>query len=307
MNGIDFRFNYVSGLAIGSLNGVFFSEKISEEDAIMLAEMYGKGITSEQVDEVKNLLFPMKKIEKDGWKMADNGSVYHEFAPDIPVPMDMGEHIKRHLEEENDTMKIVNFWLRLVDNRNQNLIPNVFKFINANNLTVTEDGSIIGKKKVIQVEGIKPDESFIEYELYLNENGIVKSAKGLSVSNSMAKEFIKWINQAKLVSTFDRKTEYKIGGVTALSRDECEYSPEISCGSGLHIGGDNYINNFGGNIIIMCKFDPADIISIPYNEEEHKVRVCKLITIGLCVTKPLPASLDYEEIWYEEKEGEYDY
>lgn len=81
----------------------------------------------------------------------------------------------------------------------------------------------------------------------------------------------------------------KDGSVITMDRVQVEANPYEGCSVGLHIGSWDYASNFahGKDTLIVCKFDPRDVVSVPTDCEHQKVRVCKYEVIGL-VREPLP-------------------
>jgi hypothetical protein len=53
---------------------------------------------------------------------------------------------------------------------------------------------------------------------------------------------------------------------------------------------------------MICKVDPADVVSVPLDESHQKVRCCKYEVVGEYDGDLLPAVVDdYEEDWNEEE------
>lgn len=74
---------------------------------------------------------------------------------------------------------------------------------------------------------------------------------------------------------------YKIGSTIKVERGSCA-DWGIGCGQGLHVGGLDYVFNFGndtGDIILIVKINPKDVVSVP-SLYEQKCRVCELTVVG---------------------------
>lgn len=66
-----------------------------------------------------------------------------------------------------------------------------------------------------------------------------------------------------------------VGNVVAMERDEVTLDPHQTCASGLHVCSYSYLNSFGGARIVVCKIDPADIVSVPHDYNNAKMRVMR--------------------------------
>lgn len=69
---------------------------------------------------------------------------------------------------------------------------------------------------------------------------------------------------------------YTVGSVHTMDRAKVDDDPESTCSFGLHVCSYNYLRSFGGSRTIICKVDPADVVSVPIDYENTKLRVCKL-------------------------------
>lgn len=67
------------------------------------------------------------------------------------------------------------------------------------------------------------------------------------------------------------------------------------CSKGLHVGALDYVESYGGiphstNICVLCKVDPADVVSVPEDCGRQKVRVSKYEVVAL-YTGPMPETV----------------
>ena len=74
------------------------------------------------------------------------------------------------------------------------------------------------------------------------------------------------------------------------------------CASGLHVGTYEYANDWAGSggVVLLVKFDPADIVSVPTDCAYSKMRVSKYTVVAI-------AREQLEEEVYMEDEYEDDY
>lgn len=73
--------------------------------------------------------------------------------------------------------------------------------------------------------------------------------------------------------TFDNSP----GKVVEMPRDEVTFDPEIYCSTGLHVANLRYAksNRRGTDRIVCVKVDPADVVSVPFDYDGEKIRVCR--------------------------------
>lgn len=88
--------------------------------------------------------------------------------------------------------------------------------------------------------------------------------------------------------------------VPPFLRNEVDDDRLKSCSFGYHVGSTNYVRTFGemGDKFIEVLVDPADVISIPSDVNENKMRVC---------TYKVIREIKREELDYNKYEGDYDY
>jgi len=78
--------------------------------------------------------------------------------------------------------------------------------------------------------------------------------------------------------TFDNS----IGQVVSIPRRKVDEDPNRTCSYGLHVCSFDYLPHFAhadGHIMI-CKVNPADVVAIPADYNDTKMRVCSYAVIG---------------------------
>lgn len=73
------------------------------------------------------------------------------------------------------------------------------------------------------------------------------------------------------------------GTVVKMERNKISDDPNEACHYGLHVGALAYVKNFGGydSRILIVEVDPANVVSIPYDSNSEKMRVCEYKVVGL--------------------------
>ena len=70
------------------------------------------------------------------------------------------------------------------------------------------------------------------------------------------------------------KIPNKVGSVIKMPRSEVQYDPSVGCAQGLHVGTRNYAINWAP-ILLLVKVNPRDVVSVPYENDSQKMRVCE--------------------------------
>lgn len=86
-----------------------------------------------------------------------------------------------------------------------------------------------------------------------------------------------------------RTFQYTVGSTVSMDRPLVDDDPNRTCSSGLHVAAHSYISSFGGQRVIICAVNPADVVSIPTDYNNAKMRVSKLRVVAEhkeAMTKP---------------------
>lgn len=79
--------------------------------------------------------------------------------------------------------------------------------------------------------------------------------------------------------TFDNS----IGTVCKMPRNMVDENSEQTCSAGLHVCSYNYLPNFGsstGDRVVICEINPRDVVAIPKDYNDTKMRCCEYKVIG---------------------------
>ena len=80
-----------------------------------------------------------------------------------------------------------------------------------------------------------------------------------------------------------------IGVTNELPRNKISDDPNKDCHFGFHVGALDYAKTFS-NRVIICKVDPADVVCVPYDCSQQKMRVCKYKVIGHWNGQPMSST-----------------
>lgn len=190
-----------------------------------------------------------------------NGRIY--FDGDV-VHNTVTDQILRFLNDGvADWEPLVRFWEKLATNPQEDARDRSFDWLNAESVTITQDGDIVGYKSVHAVRDENGDLTG-EYE---------SDHAGPAVVNDE--------------EHFDGRVPNNIGSVIEMARGQVTHDPSKDCAFGLHIGTYKYAENYTGDTVLEVIVNPRDIVSVP-SRDVDKMRVCRYTVIG-------PVDNKYEE------------
>ncbi|OCP21982.1 MULTISPECIES: hypothetical protein [unclassified Ensifer] len=82
-----------------------------------------------------------------------------------------------------------------------------------------------------------------------------------------------------IVDCHSGEVKQKVGSRVVMDEKLVDPSRRTECSSGLHIARRGYLRNFGGNVIMMVKIAPEDVIAVPMGEPD-KMRVAAYHVVG---------------------------
>ncbi len=78
--------------------------------------------------------------------------------------------------------------------------------------------------------------------------------------------------------TFDNSP----GNVVEMARNQVNENSNETCSHGLHVANFDYASNFySGGKMLEVEVNPADVVSIPVDYNQSKMRVCKYLVLGV--------------------------
>jgi hypothetical protein len=66
-----------------------------------------------------------------------------------------------------------------------------------------------------------------------------------------------------------------IGKVVKMARHLVDEDPDQTCSSGLHVCSFGYLASFGGDRTVVCKINPKNVVAVPRDYNNQKMRVCE--------------------------------
>lgn len=137
--------------------------------------------------------------------------------------------------------------------------------------------------------------------LPITEDGYLLGYKGVAVySGSETKDKMgREIKSGDLVDKYTGNSyRNNIGDVCRMNRRQVSDNCNEGCAAGLHVGTYEYANDWATSLgkVVLVKFSPADIVSVPTDCNFQKMRVSQYTVIGIA------RELIEEDIYIEDEE-----
>jgi len=206
-------------------------------------------VLADDLEGIADLFSPETTIKKQFAKLSadvriENGVVFYR---NEPMSGTLVEQIMQRYDADEEYGSFVRFLERLQANPNPHSVEHLYRWIADRQLTLTSDGRIVGYK------GLRSDSASI-HSVPAIRNG--EDVRGHIQNDS--------------------------GDVIEMSRDDVTFDSGIGCAQGLHVGTWSYARGFG-SVVREVFVDPADVVSVPTDCADEKMRVCRYV-VGKKVT-----------------------
>ncbi len=140
-------------------------------------------------------------------------------------------------KEGFDIGHMVKFLENLMTNPSYRAVNELYDFLEAGGIPITENGTFLGYKKI----------------------------------------------RSNWTDIHSGKFSNAVGAVCEMPRNMVDENSDRTCSAGLHICSYGYLPHFGcsgDDRVVICEINPADVVSIPKDYNNTKMRVCKYVVIG---------------------------
>lgn len=167
----------------------------------------------------------------------------------IEVADTLVEHIVKMFEDKLPIDNMVMFFENVMQNPDPKARVGMFKWLQAGNMPITEDGYLIGYKYVDQnYKSVHRGRYDSNGKFYPNEHYDHTPNTGVPVT---------------------------------MPRDKCDSDPSNTCSSGLHFCSFGYLGSYSRSVrIVMVKIHPKDIVAVPNEYGSQKTRCCEYLVVG---------------------------
>jgi len=81
------------------------------------------------------------------------------------------------------------------------------------------------------------------------------------------------------------------GSIMQMDRNKVSDDPNTACHEGFHVGALEYARSFSpGGRVVVCEVDPEDVVCVPYDSSDQKMRVCRYKVLGNHNDELLPST-----------------
>ena len=224
-------------------------------------------------DEFVNLLNTGLVVED--WSEGDfkfrDGLLYFE---DEQVAKDPTNRIVECLQQGFPHQFMMNYLTNLYDNVSERAVQESYKWSSHKGLPITEDGMLVGYK------GVRPYAG----ETIQGKNGEIK--------------------EGDLVDIYTGNSfRNNVGDTASMKRRQVCDDHTQGCNTGLHVGTYDYACDWAGNtgVVVLVKFNPKDIVSVPSDCNCEKMRVSSYEVISIA-REQLEEPVYSEDEYYDDQE-----
>ena len=198
---------------------------------------------------------------------------------DVPALVDMATHIK---EASNGQFYVVDGAVMI----NDEILPDTL----SNRLIVFADDNLSCDPLVKFWANLKLNpskESVAQLYGFLEHNGIPITEDGCFI----AYKAVSRNTDGSLVDSYTKSISNNVGKVVTMDRDKVDPNPEQTCSRGLHVAAYRYAKfSYGGDVMLEVKVNPRDVVAIPTDYNNEKMRTCRYEVVAVCeneIVRPL--------------------
>ena len=232
-----------------------------------------------QQDEFLELIDTVSVIENwsEGNFEFKDGYLFYE---DEQVASQPTERIVGLIKGGHDHKPMLAYLDRLYQNVSNRAVMESYDWCSHKGLPITPDGMLVGYKGVTVYQG---EDTVDKIGNIITEGDLVDKYTGKSFRNN----------------TMDSPS---------MNRRRVSDNCNEGCAAGLHVGTFEYASDWATNSgkVVLVKFDPSDIVSVPTDCNHQKMRVSAYTVIGIARDIIEEAVFEDEEGWDFDEQETYD-
>jgi hypothetical protein len=197
---------------------------------------------------------PVVNVTKQLTRVSDRITIENDqvYFDGTAIKNVLSHHLLRVVRSGEDASPVALFMEKLATNLSTSARQNLWKWIEAlgeDGLTLTDDGDILGYK------------------------GVQDTEDNLSVSRG---EETVYVNDEPHTGHIPNP----VGAVVWMDRSLVDPERSNACSVGLHVGTFEYAKNFGNGKWLLVKVNPRDVVEVPRDSSNQKMRVCRYEVIS---------------------------
>lgn len=166
----------------------------------------------------------------------------------VAIPDLIADKLVELEKKGEDFMPLLRFWKKLQTCETKLVVEQLYGFLIHNNIPITETGDIVTEKGVSQKSGGLPGE---------------------------------------LVDGWTGTVDNSIGSEVIIERSKVDSDPNRTCSRGLHVGAPDFVRkHWNQKVLIQCIVNPRDVVAVPTDYNNTKMRVCRYIVAGYSPKTP---------------------
>lgn len=149
---------------------------------------------------------------------------------------------------------IVNFLEKAATNPSNRSVDDLYRWVTNGDLIIHEDGDVLAYKGVQLLNGER-----------------------FSITEGTA-----FVDGEEITGYIPNPD----GAVVSMARSDVDDNIHEACSTGLHAGTYSYAKKFlgwhrGEGVMLLIKFNPRDVVSVPTDDLDQKLRVCRYVVQGV--------------------------
>jgi len=154
-------------------------------------------------------------------------------------------------------------------------VKELYGFLEKNNLPITSDGYFLAYKRI--------NKEFLDcYTRTVNN----KPAYLMTPEELAALKATPAVTKLGVTTEIIQDADGKDVTVVSMDRNRVDDKAENTCSVGLHFCSESYLPHYPGEIIVILKINPADVVSIPTDYNNAKGRTWRYQVVGQLGVNP---------------------
>lgn len=112
--------------------------------------------------------------------------------------------------------------------------------------------------------------------------------------------------RADFTDSYSGTFDNSVGKVVSMPREAVDSDREVTCSHGLHVASWDYAKGFSGEVLLEIQINPRDVVSVPIDYNNAKMRVCKYKVVRV-IEQPNENLLEVDTENSEELESDLDW
>lgn len=160
-----------------------------------------------------------------------------DIATNTEVNDVLGHRILQWAKDGFPFEPLLSFHRKVLKNPSKESAAELYKFLEANMIPITNEGNFIAYKKVTTVNG-------------------------------------------QLMDSHSKTINNNVGNIVSVPRQSVDPNRNNTCSNGLHVGAWEYVSSFTGDVVLEVEVEPQDVVTVPPDYNEQKMRVCRYKVLG---------------------------